>query len=149
MKTLFEKSTREELIKRINTLNENSNAQWGKMSEHQMAKHMCIWNEWILGRNSYAYKQELIGKIFGRMMLKKHTKDDTSMSKGMPVGNFAVKEKVGDLEGHKKAWIELVEGYGNYSNPRFIHDFYGKMTKEQIGIFAYKHIDHHLRQFSV
>jgi hypothetical protein len=42
-----------------------------------------------------------------------------------------------------------VEAYANYSNPGFVHDFFGKMTDEQIGIFAYKHADHHLRQFGV
>ncbi len=31
MKTVFDKSTRDELIGRINLLNESSTAQWGKM----------------------------------------------------------------------------------------------------------------------
>lgn len=53
------------------------------------------------------------------------------------------------LELQKKSWIENVQAYANYSNPRFVHDFFGKMTDEQIGIFAYKHADHHLRQFGV
>lgn len=30
MKTVFDKTTRDELINRINTLNENSIAQWGQ-----------------------------------------------------------------------------------------------------------------------
>ena len=59
-----------------------------------------------------------------------------------------MKELNGDIESEKKKWISLIEGYENYSNPGFIHDFFGKMTKEQIGILAYKHTDHHLRQFN-
>lgn len=149
MKSLFDKETRDELIERIHTLSNEGKPQWGKMTLCQMAKHMVIWNEWVLGISSHTYKQEFIGKIFGRMMLKKHTKDETPMSKGMPAGKaFTVKEKEGDLNVLKKTWIGLVEAYEDYSNPGFIHDFYGKMNREQIGIFAYKHADHHLRQFN-
>jgi hypothetical protein len=149
MKTIFDKSTRDKLIVRINVLNHDSKAQWGKMNVCQMTKHMNIWNEWVLGKNGPVYKQEFIGKILGKMMLKKHTIDETPMSKGMPAGKgFTVKEKAGNLEQLKSTWIELTQSYKDYSNPDFIHDFYGKMTKEQIGIFAYKHADHHLRQFN-
>lgn len=52
-------------------------------------------------------------------------------------------------EGKKAEWISLINEYENYSNPKFIHDFFGKITKEQIGILVYKHTDHHLRQFGV
>jgi len=38
--------------------------------------------------------------------------------------------------------------YDHYSNDGFIHPFFGKLTKEQAGYMAYKHIDHHLRQFN-
>lgn len=30
----------------------------------------------------------------------------------------------------------------------FMHPFFGKITREQIGYLAYKHDDHHLRQFN-
>ena len=48
----------------------------------------------------------------------------------------------------KRNGLLLIEEYEHYSNPDFIHDFFGKMTKEQIGLLAYKHTDHHLRQFN-
>jgi hypothetical protein len=56
-------------------------------------------------------------------------------------------EKNGDMEVEKKKWLSLIEDYGHFSNPDFIHPFFGKMTTEQIRYFVYKHIDHHLRQF--
>ena len=71
------------------------------------------------------------------------------MKKNMPAGKgFTVKEKNGDLELQKKIWIERIAAYEQFSNPAFIHDFFGRMTVEQIGIFAYKHSDHHLSQFN-
>jgi hypothetical protein len=149
VKTTFDQPTRDELIGRIHSLNKDSKAQWGKMNVYQMTKHMTIWNEWVLGVNDYTYKQGFLGKIFGKIMLKKHTKDKKPLGKGMPAGEgFTVTEKEGNLELQKKAWIDLIEEYEDYSNPDFIHDFYGKMTEEQLGIFVYKHHDHHLRQFN-
>lgn len=148
MKTIFDKTTREELISRIHALNGNNTAQWGKMNIYQMLKHCTIWEEWILGKNKPKYKQTFLGLIFGKMVLKKMTKDEKPLDRNTPTSShFKVKERSGDVEAEKKKWINLIEDYENYSNPEFIHDFFGKMTKAQVGILAYKHTDHHLRQF--
>lgn len=148
MKTIFDEATRNELIDRINTVGETSSAQWGKMNVFQMLKHCTIWDEWILGRNNPKYKQEFLGKIFGRIALRNSTKDEKPISKNIPAGrDFIVKETEGDVERQKELWSEQIREYDRYSNPDFIHDFFGKMTIEQIGIIAFKHSDHHLRQF--
>jgi hypothetical protein len=63
------------------------------------------------------------------------------------IKEFIVKKRDGDVEHQKKIWISLISEYENYSNHGFIHTFFGKMTREQVGILAYKHADHHLRQF--
>jgi len=149
MKCIFDKSLRDEIISRINLLNENSTKQWGKMNTYQMTKHCTIWNEWVLGKDDFIYKQEFLGKIFGKMALKSNTKDDKPISKNMPAGRtFTVNEMEGDLKTQRTIWTNQINAYEQFSNNNFIHDFFGKMTKEQIGIFAYKHNDHHLRQFS-
>jgi hypothetical protein len=150
MKTIFDKTTRDELIARINSLSDKHNAQWGKMNVYQMTKHCSIWDAWLLGKNNPIYKQEFLGKIFGKMALKSNTKDDTPLGKNTLAGKaFTVKKRDGNVETQKKIWMSLIAEYENYSNPAFVHDFFGKMTIEQIGIFAYKHSDHHLRQFNV
>lgn len=148
MKTIFDKATRDELISRINSVNKNNTAQWGKMNVYQMTKHCTIWNEWVLGKNSPNYRQEFLGKIFGKMALRSNTKNEKPIGKNMPAGKaFTVKDKDGNVEVQKKKWMDLITEYEHFSNENFIHDFFGKMTKEQIGIFAYKHSDHHLTQF--
>lgn len=149
MKTILDENTRSELIERINLLHENSTAQWGEMNVYQMAKHCTIWDEWVLGKSNHVYKQSLLGLIFGKLALKSSVGDSRPMKRNMPAGKFVVKEKSGSIEQQKKKWIAGVTEYANFSNTHFIHDFFGKMTREQIGIFAYKHADHHLRQFNV
>ena len=149
MKTVFDETLRAELISRINLLDENSRAQWGKMNVYQMLKHCTLWEEWVLGKSNLKYKQSFIGLIFGKMALNSSVKDDKPMKRNIPAGReFIVREKDGNLELQKKKWIALINDYANFSNHDFIHDFFGKMTKDQIGIFAYKHTDHHLRQFN-
>lgn len=54
----------------------------------------------------------------------------------------------GDIESEKEKWISQIRNYEHFSNPGFVHSFFGKMTDEQIGFMAYKHADHHLRQFN-
>lgn len=149
MKTIFDKATRDKLIERIRNLDENSSAQFGKMNIYQMLKHCTLYDEWILGKNNPEYKQVFIGRLFGKMALKDFIKDESPLKQN--VGTLAflkVKETTGDVEVEKMKWIKLIEEYENFSNPDFIHSFFGKMTKEQIGHLDYKHIDHHLRQFN-
>ncbi|MCW3123378.1 MAG: hypothetical protein JWQ38_2870 [Flavipsychrobacter sp.] len=145
MKTIFDKATRDELIARINSLNETSAAQWGKMNVSQMAKHCMQWDEMALGKTKY--KQSFMGKLFGKIALKDMMKD-APIKKNLPtVPSFVIKE-TGDLAEEKKKWIGLLNEYQHFSNDGFIHPFFGAMTKENIGIMAYKHMDHHLRQFN-
>jgi hypothetical protein len=148
MKTVLDKTTRDELINRINTLNGNSKPQWGKMNIYQMLKHGAMVEDMFLGRKQY--KRTLLGRLIGQMALKGMLKDEKPMSKNAPTSpDFVIKESDGDVSSEKQRWIALIQEYARYSNDDFVHWFFGKMTKEQVGHFAYKHIDHHLRQFNV
>lgn len=152
MKTVFDARVQQELQQRIANLNHDAPAQWGKMNVSQMLRHCTLWTEWVQGTGAYTshtYKQDLLGKILGRWALRSNTKNDKPIGRNMPAGAFAIQEKINDLHAQKALWQQYLAGYTQFSNDRFIHDFFGKMTREQIGIFAYKHYDHHLRQFGV
>ena len=137
------------MIGRIHTLNEKCVPGWGRMNIYQMVKHCTIWEEWVQGVGRYKYRQEFIGWLFGKAALKSIVKDEAPLRRNTPtMAAFKVKQQHGDVEAEKKKWISLIEGYAHYSNPTFIHGFFGKMTVAEIGILAYKHTDHHLRQFS-
>ena len=148
MNTIFDKSNREKLIDRINLLSIESAPRWGKMNIFQMVKHNTYWNGWILGKDKPQYKQAFLGKVFGKMALKRMIKDEKPFDKNIPTSSqFKVEDTNGDLEAEKLIWITLTKAYKNFNNPDFIHDFFGEMTSEQIGILVFKHTDHHLRQF--
>ncbi|OOQ59023.1 DUF1569 domain-containing protein [Mucilaginibacter pedocola] len=147
MQTTLDKATRDSLIARIKTLNEGSRAEWGKMNVYQMARHCRQWEE--LTNGTLPAKRIFIGRIIGPMILKAVMKDDAPIRRNSPSApETIITDESGDLAAEKTRWIELMEY--NAANPidGFIHPFFGKMTNEQICRLAYKHIDHHLRQFN-
>ena len=147
MKSVLDKTVREELIRRIGELNDKSTAQWGKMNIYQMLRHCVLCEEMYLGKRKY--KRMFIGRIFGRMGLKKLLKDEKPLGRNSPTKpELKIREIQGDVLAEKQKWISLIDEYGHYSNDDFEHWFFGKMTKEQVCQFVYKHTDHHLRQFN-
>jgi Protein of unknown function (DUF1569) len=148
MKTIFDQITRNELINRVNLLNESSTAQWGKMNVYQMIKHCILCEEMYLGKTPY--KRTFWGFLLGKIALNQLMNDDKPKKRNSPTKKeFIILEEMGDLIDDKLKWISLIKAYENYSNKNFVHWFFGKMTQEQVGISVYKHIDHHLRQFNV
>jgi hypothetical protein len=147
MKTIYDKTTRDELIYRINTLDENSTAQWGKMNIYQMLKHCTLYEEMMLGKQKY--ERAFLGRLFGRMALPDFVKDETPIKRNVPtLTELKVKENSGNITCERKRWTTLLEEYAHLSNHEIVHSFFGKLTKEQIGYLVYKHTDHHLRQFN-
>jgi hypothetical protein len=147
MKTVFDKTTRDELISRISSLNENNKAAWGRMNLYQALKHCTRWDEWM--QSDKNNRQAFVGRLFGKMALKKALKDEGPLARNTPtLREFKIKETTGDITTEKKMWISLINKYAHFSNPVFFHTFFGKMTREQVGQLAYKHADHHLRQFN-
>ena len=145
MKSVFDTATREELITRINSLSLQSKTQWGKMNVFQMVRHCILCDEMMMGK--IQVKRVFIGRLLGRMLLKNILKDDKPFGKNAPTSPLLkTTSESGDLEQQKKEWINIIERYAYYNNPNFIHPFFGSMTKEQVGLFFYKHTDHHLRQ---
>ena len=147
MKSVFDKITREDLVTRISALNENNKAQWGKMTLSQMIRHCILCEEMYQGKTTY--KRAFIGRLFGKTGLKSLLKDESPIKRNSPTSpHFIIKETTGNIPSEKDKWISLIKEYDQYPNNDFEHWFFGKMTKEQVGYFVYKHTDHHLRQFN-
>jgi hypothetical protein len=145
MKNLFDENARAELIARINKLDEHSKAQWGKMTVYQMIKHCAKWEEMLLGKT--LYKQSFLGKIVGKFALKDMMKDEPAKHNLPTVPSFKITGN-GDMEAAKKEWLSLLQEHNGKKPVGFLHPFFGQLTADQAGQMAYKHIDHHLRQFN-
>jgi hypothetical protein len=146
MKTIFDKATRDELIGRINTLSQDSTAQWGKMNVYQMIRHCSLWEQMIL--NNAPHSRVFISRLFGRLILKAVLKDDAPLRKNSPTIAAFKTTGDGNIVPGKADWITLIQSYPEKAPATFMHPFFGKMTRDQVGQLVYKHIDHHLRQFN-
>ncbi len=148
MKTVFDQATRDELLTRIDSLPENGAAKWGTMNLYQMLTHCTRWDDMTQG--SLPVKRMLLGRLIGRMALKNVLKNEQPLGKNSPTAPELISdEKVGSIALQKADWRKRISAYAHFTNPNFVHPFFGSMTKEQVGQFVYKHHDHHLRQFGV
>ena len=148
MKTIFHPDTESELIERLNTLTSDSHARWGKMTANQMLTHCRLWDEMM--QEKLQVKRMFAGRIFGRMALKSVLKDETPLARNTPSApELIVHQPSNDLETLKQTSIKSIRALAKLETPLIFHPFFGNMTREQVGRMAYKHHDHHLRQFGV
>lgn len=147
MKSIFKQEDRAEIISRINTLNEESKAQWGRMTIGQMLRHCALCEEYYMG--NFEVKRSLLGRIVGKMAINSMLKNERVPfpKNSVAPAQFRVAENIDQIEEEKQKWLALMNKYANYNNDHFTHWFFGKMSKEQLGQFVYKHSDHHLKQF--
>lgn len=149
MKSIFDPLIRQEVLQRIDALQPTSQPQWGTMDVGQMVRHCALCEEYYFGKTQIP--RSFLGRLIGPLALRGLLKDDnTRLGRNAPTNDwFKVKEPVADLDKAKEWWKSLVADYANYQQPSFLHWFFGKMTRDQLGQFVYKHCDHHLRQFGV
>lgn len=145
--TVLDPAAREALKVRIRSLLPDARAGWGKMDVHRMVEHCVVWNEWVLGRRKLRLKQNFMGKLIGKWVLRRALRPGQPFDKGVPAGALEVKRTQGEFDAMRQRWMDLMDGYASFHNPAFMHDFFGTMSDEEIGIFVHKHMDHHLRQF--
>ena len=108
-----------------------------------------MWDEVALGKRKV--KRSFLSRLFGKMILKGFVKDDSPLKHYLPaVDELKVKKNINsDLTIEKKEWTSLINEYPRLSNHNYELPFFGEVTEEQAGYLAYKHADHHLRQFNV
>ena len=148
MKTLYQDSSYQEIADRLCKLTPIAEKQWGKMSVAQMLAHCCEPLEVAIGRK--ITKRLLIGRILGPLAKPAYVGEKPFAKNGPTAKDFLVRDER-DFTAEKTKLEKLIKEFhggglgGATTNP---HAFFGKLTKEQWGIMMYKHLDHHLRQFS-
>ncbi|HEV8512779.1 MAG TPA: DinB family protein [Cyclobacteriaceae bacterium] len=147
MKSIFDQVTRDEVINRINILSTDSKAQWGTMTIGQMIRHCTICEDYYFGK--IKVKRSWLGMFVGRSAINSILKNDsTTIGRNAPTAReFKVTEAIQGLNEEKERWKSAVNRYATFGDNYFAHWFFGKMTKEELGQFIYKHCDHHLKQF--
>lgn len=147
MSTLFAPSDLTTLLARLDALRPDAPRQWGTMTPAQALAHCAVpLEDVVAGR---AATQKLIGRLLA-WMVKGRVLGEAPFGKGSPTDPTYVVRDGRDLDAErarlKAALARFVEG-GPAKAGEAVHPFFGRLSGEQWGILAAKHLDHHLRQF--
>lgn len=149
MQNLFHQATAGEILERLEKLQPDSKAVWGKMNVSQMIAHCQAPLNVALGITSL--KQSFMGLLFGRIAKKQLLKPEP-FKKSLPTAPEFVIKTTPDFSIEKQNLKLLIERFAatdaNTVSSR-VHPFFGKMTGEEWGFLEWKHLDHHFRQFGV
>ncbi len=147
MKSLFEPSALEELKQRMAKLRPESERQWGKMNVAQMLAHCSEWMQMAEGLKSPP--RNLLGRLFGRFA-KRTILNEQPVRRNMPSDKSLIVTGEREFALERLRLLRLTERFsaaGPAGCTRHPHSFFGPMTPAEWAILAYKHLDHHLRQF--
>lgn len=147
MQSIFEDEAYTEIKSRINKLNENSKANWGKMNVSQMAWHCQGPLNILLQKEDYGMKPSWLAKLF----FKKSLYNDKPWRKGLPTAKFLKTRDQKDFNSEKAKLEALIdEVYAQRDKSDWEpHPAFGYFTAQQWGQMQYKHLDHHFKQFGV
>jgi Protein of unknown function (DUF1569) len=149
MKSVFDVSVLDELTNRIHTLSPDAERSWGKMNSAQMLAHCSAALK--MGVGDVKLSHLFIGKLIGKF-IKKKLMDEGPFRKNSPTAKSFIISDDRNFKKEKETLIALLKRFhenGANNTPSDPHPFFGKMTAMEWDRLTYKHLDHHLRQFSV
>jgi hypothetical protein len=150
MKNLFDLARVTEVKQRITQLKPDSERQWGRMTPAQVLTHCARGMEMATGE--LELPRIFLGRVIGWKIRSLVLRDDKPLGRNSPTAKELVVKDEPDFEAGRARLLASIDRFvaagpaGCTTHP---HTFFGNMTSDQWAILAYKHLDHHLRQFGV
>jgi uncharacterized protein DUF1569 len=148
MQNLFDAKDSADIVQRLSKLQPSSARQWGKMHVSQMLAHCATAMEVPCGDK--VEKQRLIGRVFAPFA-KKSVLGEKPMSRNGPTSpdlRIAGDRNFSTEHARLVALVERFCNRGPSAVDGVVHGFFGRLNSDEWGRLMYKHLDHHLRQFS-
>ncbi len=148
--SIYLRATTNDLIDRIQKLQPDSQALWGKMNVGQMLSHCCVPYQQILGEDTT--KPGPFIRLFMKVFFKKSMTNEVPYAKNLPTGPNFIRRSTHDIEEEKARlidYIQQIEKIGPEKLATIPSPLFGKLSAIEWNNLLYKHIDHHLKQFGV
>lgn len=148
MESLFEQHAAAEVIRRIESLEPGAKRVWGKMNVAQMLSHCSASLEVAMGL--HFPKRRLLGVFLGPL-IKSFYYSKRHHRRNSPTDASLIVRGPRDFNMEKDRLLHLIRQFvkgGENQCTKHPHSFFGELTPKEWGIGMYKHLDHHLRQFS-
>ena len=143
---LFHDADRRKILERIQSLGEESPRLWGSMSLPQALAHMRGQLELAVGERKVA--RVPFPRIPGLSYLIVH---HLPFPKGAPTAPELLTSDPADLETERRLLLDAIEKAATRGpeGPFEPHPAFGRLSGNSWGVLMARHLDHHLRQFSV
>ncbi len=146
MSTLARTADRDALIARVERLSPDASAVWGRMNAAQMLAHCADALRMGLGDLAVKPKHATIPRM---ALVKWLFLNVLPFPKGAPTAKELISRAPETWEVERSQLIELMKRAGGDESRSVTaeHPLFGPLTRAQWGQLAWKHLDHHLRQF--
>ncbi|MDZ4664317.1 MAG: DUF1569 domain-containing protein [Bacteroidota bacterium] len=148
MNDLFDAKVAEHYIGRINSLNQASKRQWGKMDVAQMFTH-CL-KPFSIADGVLLIKPNKIIRFLFAKKAKKSLLAGVPFKKNLPTFPEAIIVDPREFEKEKLKLTDTINAFtkkGESGVKNSEHPFFGEMTPTTWSILLSSHLDHHLSQF--
>jgi hypothetical protein len=146
MRSVLIERNREALCRRIASLTPASSPRWGRMTVDRMLAHLSQSARMALGELPVRPRGKRAFQVFPLKHLILYV---LPFPKGAPTAPELLAASPATVEDEKRALLALVARLGREpaegAGPA--HPLFGPLSREEWGTLAYKHSDHHLRQF--
>ncbi|HXW89353.1 MAG TPA: DUF1569 domain-containing protein [Terriglobales bacterium] len=148
MRTLLNDRDQKELLDRVNKVRPDSQRHWGSMSAHQMICHLSDSFRAALGEKQVSSSSTLFKRTIYKWAalwvpvkwphgIKTRPEVDQQQGGTRPV------EFSSDVENLRILFGQFCDWKGEFAP----HAMFGRLSRTERMRHAYRHIDHHLRQF--
>ncbi|SDJ32506.1 DUF1569 domain-containing protein [Chryseobacterium jejuense] len=148
-KNLLKKEAADFIIARVKNLSVTHQPQWGIMTASEMLFHCNSCNRQILeeGReNKKTQVKQYLLRILALYIAPSFKKN----IQGEPEHHTKGKTNDLDFAKYKEEFVGLINQFPLTTRSLTLsHPAFGNISTEEWGIAAYKHMDHHLRQFGL
>lgn len=151
MKSLHKENDFNEMKIRIARLSENSKRKWGRMNAAQMLCHCNLILQIPLKKIELP-EINILFRTIGICTKKEMQIFDNGIPHNMPCFRKVIVNFECDFEQEKIKLLETLDEYQKAFRRNQLpdrHVLFGKMTDKDWGFLEYKHLDHHLKQFSI
>ncbi len=143
--SLFDTSTREQILTRLKKLNATSQAQWGKLDAPRMLAHVIDTFEVTFAERPVEVKKNWLNSAIGRWLI---IDAPLPWPKGAPSSPVFWVTTPGEFETDRARVRGYVERFGKGTNQKFgPSPLMGQLSPEQWSRMHYRHLDWHLKQF--
>lgn len=148
-KNLLDQRSAQAICDRLNKLTPEHKNCWGRMNPTEMLLHCNLCNTQLLEEN-YAVKKpttkQTFMKVLGLYLKPTFPKNREGAARNDTFGKGLATSFAEELMLCKA----IINRFPLHNKPMtLVHPVFGPLTNKEWGIAAWKHMDHHLRQFGV